>query len=66
MVFSDGAVAGAELVGRCPTYDLAVIRLRAHIPLLDAVGDSDAARSANRARHRLAARPGRHGHRRAS
>jgi len=44
-VFSDGASASASLVGRSPTYDIAVIRLHtshALVPL--AVGDSDKTR----------------------
>ncbi len=42
VVFSDGARVGAELVGRSPSYDLAVIKLSGSHPLTPLpVGDSD-------------------------
>jgi putative serine protease PepD len=43
VVFSDGAVAGASLVGRSPTYDIAVIRVKtSHALVPMPIGDSDA------------------------
>ncbi len=43
VVFSDGAVAGASLIGRSPTYDIAVIRVKTSHKLVPMpVGDSDA------------------------
>jgi putative serine protease PepD len=43
VVFSDGTVAGASLVGRSPTYDIAVIRVKtAHALVPMPIGDSDA------------------------
>jgi putative serine protease PepD len=43
VVFSDGAEANASVVGRTPTYDLAVIKVRASNSLVPIkIGDSDA------------------------
>ena len=45
VVFSDGVVAGASLVGRSPTYDLAVIRVKtSHALVPMPIGDSNATR----------------------
>ena len=42
VVFSDGAVAGASLVGRSPTYDIAVIRVKtSHALVPMPIGNSD-------------------------
>ena len=42
VVFSDGTQAGASLVGRSPTYDIAVIRVKtSHALVPMPVGDSD-------------------------
>ena len=69
VVFSDGSPGdGAELVGRSPSYDLAVIKLSGSHPLTPLpVGDSETVRSANRwwrSARRSALRQHRHpGHR---
>jgi putative serine protease PepD len=43
VVFADGTVAGASLVGRSPTYDIAVIRVKtSHALVPMPIGDSDA------------------------
>jgi putative serine protease PepD len=42
VVFSDGAQAGASLIGRSPTYDIAVIRVKTSHQLVPMpIGDSD-------------------------